>query len=267
MKRTLLVLGMILALAMTSMANVEPTSMDAEITSPTAGELIYENTLELRATEPSAAEDAELAWAVRSATDNPTCGTSQPDLAGWKGPHDDAASWVDLSFSADIDVSTWEAGEYCFAFNPAPFGDFRDTVFFYIVDEYAKVGGTIQMGEALRGNSPTHSFDGVVGNISESETVGSITVNDRDGVGYCTLTPTSLNIAGSAAGGDRALMRVDSTCLGDNLDFRVLDRDNDSDSLTRGGVYFPELGLTGEPEEPFFSWVPMDRGNNHVGTR
>ena len=238
----------------------------SQVLSPMSGEVVYQNTLSLMVEDLS---ENDVAWAVRPFTE--LCNNFSETLAGnvnVNNPND--YEWDGEKFNAEVDIETWDAGKYCFAFNTRDTGaasGSRLIQYFYIVDEYAKVGGTIGMGDAGPGNSATHSFDGVVGNAGSAGTVGSITVNDREGEGYCTLIPTSLNILASAAGGERALMYVNSTCWGDDLDFRVLDRDNNSSALTRGGVYFPELGLVSDGGDPFYNWVPMERGNNHVGMR
>lgn len=242
----------------------------AAITAPGSGEVVYENSLTLTANDPNienaTANDVHWALVAETNTDPRPC---TGDIKFNRVNHPYTFS-EDGFFEASVDLQGLEAGEYCFVFNTElenPEDGDRVVQYFYIVDEYAKVGGTIGIGKAGPGNSPTHSFDGVVGNAGSAGTVGSITVNDREGEGYCTLLPTSLNILASAAGGERALMYVNSTCWGDDLDFRVLDRDNNSSALTRGGVYFPELGLVSNGGDPFYNWVPMERGNNHVGTR
>ncbi len=125
----LAIVAMAIALAMSAMAGAFAAGHTG-ITSPTEGEIVITNVLELRAYEPGADADGVAAWAVRSADNNPDCGTSQPDLAGWQGPHADAASWDGTYFEADIEVSGWDRGEYCFAFNPEPFYENRHIVFF-----------------------------------------------------------------------------------------------------------------------------------------
>jgi len=290
MKRTLLVLGMVLALAMTAMASADVVDPDPGITSPTAGEVIYENTLELRASEPAADEDVEVAWAVRSAVNNPTCGTSQDDLAGWRGPQADAASWADGDFSADIDVSTWDAGEYCFAFNPHPYGEFRDTVFFYIVDEYAKVGGNVDNADylidnfsidlkELRGRQLSHAFEGVVGNAGSEGTVGSITVNYRQLDEYVTFYADNLKLS-AAAGVDVTDDEAKAEITAGDTQIIALDKDaapNPEKLVAPRGAM--ALRYAGTPTKSvyeidltpgsggFESWVPLVNGNVEVGIR
>ena len=127
------VMAMVIALAMSTMAGAFADGHTG-ITSPTDGEIIIADVLELRAYEPAADPEGVAAWAVRSAENNPECDTSQPDLAGWLGGtfQEDvgAVSWDGETFAVDIEVSGWDRGEYCFAFNPEPFYENRHTAFF-----------------------------------------------------------------------------------------------------------------------------------------
>jgi hypothetical protein len=96
---------------------------------------------------------------------------------------------------AELDISELSAGEYCFVFNTElanPDNGVRLVQWFYIVDDYVKIGGNIDNADyltedhddldlkALRGRGQlSHAFSGVVGDAGSAGIVGSISVNYR----------------------------------------------------------------------------------------
>jgi len=283
-KRSLLVLGMVLALALTSMANAEPDYPDPAITSPAAGEVIYENTLNLAGVD-SDAQDNNVQWAVRSET----CAIATGTVAGNVDGFDDDFAWEGGYFTATLlDISGLDAGEYCFVLNTTQgeAAGSRLTQEFYIVDEYAKVGGNVDNADylintfendlkELRGRQLSHAFEGVVGNAGSAGTVGSITVNYRQLDEYKVFVGDSLSL--SAAGGidvtdptaRAAVMTVNSSQI------ILLDKDASPD-FERGAAI---VRYEGDPSDSKYeidanpgetgadSWVPLVNGNVEVGTR
>ena len=151
---------------------------------------------------------------------------------------------------------------------------------FILLDEYVKVGGTLHMGGLDgKGNSPTHALDGVVGLVG-SDVYGSITVNYRELGEYVTYAATGLNFRDALGIGVTDSMAVGAINVISDLapgtgTILVLDRDA-SESFPRGAIIVRPFG---NPDDGDYeidatpgsggaaSWVPMDRGNNHTGTR
>ena len=263
----------------------------SEIYSPSDGEIIYSNNLELSAADPNVATAyTGVHWAVVSEGPGPS-GNNFAECLGTihfnKNNH--PYTWADGEFAASIDISSLPAGEYCFVFNTRldnpTYGD-RVWHYFTVVDKYAKVDGTIRMGEAEKGNSPTHAFEGVIGTVGNS-IVGSILVNYRLLGEYCSLTPRSTVLIGETAPGIgvtapvRANGLFDNSCGGTAVVW-ILGIDNgaidafgelryprgaiviwDTDN---GGKYDIDLDPSSRTD-PFNNWFPMARGNNVVGAR
>ena len=106
----------------------EEIVLSAEITSPSEGELVS-TTLDLAATYTGDPADP-LFWAVRA----DTCDTvASAIVLGNVDGFDDPYTWEDGEFSASFDVSGFDTGSYCFAFNPdGNNNDVRETVEFVI---------------------------------------------------------------------------------------------------------------------------------------
>jgi hypothetical protein len=264
----------------------------AGISAPTDGEIIFQNTLELSALDETATQSL---WAVRFNTCAANTGTVAGNVDGFSDPFNFDAGY----FEAEVDISGLDAGRYCFVFNS---GTNRYTQWFYIVDEYAKVSGTIKFDPAtppgdirpgapfdpMPGNSPTHAFSGFVGNAGVAGTVGSIDVNYRELGETCSFTATSLSLDDNAPGivgtGEnlRAVIRFESAC--GNGFFFALDKSiNLYTTLIgpRGGVVV-RVGVAGAsnagPVTDYHidntlgstggaSWVSLERGEAWVGTR
>ena len=284
MRKSFLTMAMVIALALGMMA---PAIADnhSEITSPTAGEVVYENALNLRVTDDS---DNPVAWAVRPHTE--ACDNYADTLAGNVNVDEpDDYVWDGSEFSAELDISDWDAGRYCFAFNTRDTGDddgSRLMQDFYIVDEYAKVGGNIDHADylidhhsdvelkELRGRQLSHAFSGVVGNIGD-ETVGSITVNYRQLDEHQTFEGAELSL--SAAGG---IGVDDPTARGavvavDGAEIILLDKDASGD-FPRGAAIVrphgvPSLSKYEIDNTPgstgVDSWIGLENGNVEVGIR
>ena len=289
MKRTMLVLGMVLALAMTAMAaSGEYEYPDPSITSPTAGEVIYENTLYLEASDPNVLEAGpqDVHWAVVTETEaNPMPCTGTIHFNRNNTPY----TFEGGEFRAEVDLTGLTGGEYCFVFNTElenPADGARIWNYFYIVDEYAKVGGNVDNADyliesfgslglkELRGNQLSHAFEGVVGNAG-SKTVGSITVNYRQLDKYVTFYGQSLTL--SAAGGidvDDSTARAAVMAVGGS-EIILLDKDASPD-FERGAAI---VRYDGAPSKSKYeidstpgdtgadSWVPLVNGNVEVGIR
>jgi hypothetical protein len=257
-----------------SLATVAPATSDSHpaITSPEAGQVVYENTLVLAAHD-SGVSDGDVNWAVRDG-----CAPGGTNFAGG-GPNvsgvDDPYTWEDGEFSATLDLSSWDAGEYCFIFNPVDTPT-RLLHVFYIVDDYVLVGGTLEHGESTgKGSSLTHSLDGVVGDAGTAGIVGSVAVNYRNLNETVTYFAADLLFRSAAGIGAHGPMDVAEITATDGAKIFVLDRDA-SESYPRGAVI---VRAEGSPSTSDYeidstpgstgadSWVPMDRGNNHTGTR
>jgi hypothetical protein len=67
------------------------------------------------------------------------------DVAGNVDGKTDVASGSFGAFNASLDISLWQSGLYCFVLNSGEGYATGSclTQYFYIMDEYAKVGGTI----------------------------------------------------------------------------------------------------------------------------
>jgi hypothetical protein len=258
-----------------------------EIFSPESGEVIYKNTLELSAADTSAfvLVDGNFVWnSARWAVRKGTCAASTGAVAGNVDGFSNASSWVDGYFSAELDATGFLAGEYCFVLNTelgAAQGN-RQTQIFYIVDKYAKVGGTIYLDNSRGdivpgGNSPTDTVDGVVGVAGTAGVVGSITVNYRLSNEYKTYEANAITFRNAAGIGVYDPMAVAEIRTSANDVLLVLDRDASPD-FPRGALIVRPEGWAADYDEDreidntpgqggADSWVPMHRGNNHVGTR
>lgn len=259
-----------MALALTAPAMADS---HAAIDSPGPGELVTTNTLELVAHDDTATT-GDVDWAVRDG-----CAPGGTNFAGG-GPRVDVVeehprTWDEGDFSATIDITDWDAGAYCFIFNPTE-TDTRLTQEFFVVDDHVKVGGTIAMGEDGRGNSPTHAVEGLVGDAGAAGIVGSITVNYRELDEQVTYEAASLDFR--AAGGVGAFdpRSVAEITTESGALILVLAADA-SDDFDRGALVVRVDGAPSDDEPREIdgspgssgadSWVPMDRGNNHTGTR
>ena len=273
MKRTLLVLGMVLALAMTAMASTAMESSGAEIISPTAGEVVYENTLYL---EAKSGDDESVNVAVRTTTP----GDDNCSLRGETVIYRDVSGKLRTDdagiYSESIDISTAEAGLYCFAFDPADAP--RISVKFYIVDHYVKAGGVVDatafdLDFEKRGNG-THAFEGWAADAGSSAGIlGEFTLNYRAGE-ECTYTPGELSITTSVTNPADDLVRVvlkdwDSTAGCERNDIRLLES-NANEFFPRGGIYTPgelDTGISSPPNPAVDFWVPLTHGNVHIYSR
>ena len=263
----------------------------AVITSPTAGEVVYENSLTLTANDPNIenATANDVHWALVAETDNdprPCTG----DIKFNRVNHPYTFS-EDGYFEAKVDLQDLEAGEYCFVFNTElenPDDGERVVHYFYIVDEYTKVGGNIDNADylvdnhsdanlsVLRGRGQlSHAFSGVVGNAGDAGIVGSVTVNYRQLKESVTYEAESLSFRaadGIGAGNANAVAEIGTEDGGIIL---VLDSNSSAD-YPRGAIIVrpdgdPGTGLYEIDDTPgtggAASWIPMENGNNHNGTR
>ena len=278
------VMALVIALAMSTMSAVVADGYPA-ITSPTADEVVYENLLYLSANDVDAEGNA-VRWAVRYETCD---AVADANRAGNVTGVDDPFTWEDGYFSAEVDITSWDAGRYCFVFN-TELGEadgVRLTQWFFIVDEYAKVGGNVDNADylltyhgdedlkVLRGAQLSHAFDGVVGNAGSSGTVGSITVNYRQLNEYVVFEGDSLSL--SAAGGisvtDPTARAAVLTVGGSEI--ILLDKDA-SDLFPRGAAI---VRYEGSPSHSIYeidntpgstgadSWIGLVNGNVEVGIR
>ena len=260
----------------------------AAISSPEMDQVVYENTLYLSAFHNETTVD-DVTWAVRLTSSESDAGClANTDVVGNVRDNDNEYEWDSDAgtFSASFDISDWEPGQYCFVVSSLEEEPTRLVQWFYIVDEYAKVGGTIGMGEAGRGNSPTHAFEGLIGNAGDAGIVGEVSINFRQLGETCTFTPGGLALrdapaivegdnvradlgGGSDLGGDDWI----NSC-GGTAHIILLDRDagamadNDGESYPRGAVVVDASdGIYSIESYPTPRWVGLERGNIHVGIR
>lgn len=249
-------------------AAAEPT-----ISAPSAGEVVYWNTLDLAGSDVDAADNT-VQWAVRAGT----CAANTGTVAGNVDGFADAYDWDLGYFTATLDISAWDAGEYCFVLNTTSgtATGARQTQLFYVVDEYAKIGGTLYyMGEMEKGSSPTHALDGVVGDAGAAGIVGSVTVNYRELGETVTYWADSLSFRAASGIGATDPMAVADIGTTTGATILVLDADASAD-FPRGAII---VRAEGSPSTSVYeidatpgttgadSWVSMDRGNNHTGIR
>lgn len=276
-------------------------SNSTSVTSPSLGSLIYGELIELSGVVAAEAEvfndfetDGGVAWAVRQrgaglADEGCNAPRGVAIVAGNVEGFTNYASLYEGSFSADVDAMNLPAGLYCFALNYPGAG--RDFVDFYIVDEYAKAGGRYYLDEvglgtdAIKGNSPTHAMEGVVGMAGGEGLVGSIRVNYRQLKEYKTFIPNDLSL-GSAAGigvtdgkARAEITAEDATYSGNTPTPQtviiLLDKDA-SEDFSRGAAI---VRYNGDPSMSYYeldrssgttgadSWVRPQRGNVEVGVR
>lgn len=149
---------------------------DNVITSPEDGEYIL-NDLHLEATYMDENTDMNdpVQWAVRKGT----CAAGTNTVAGNVDGKSDSYNWNYTEFTAMLDVSQWDAGEYCFVFNPKEDSgdeDIRLTREFYIVDGMVNGGGHILEGTGKKKDLYDISFGGSVVKIG-TEFMGNWEVN------------------------------------------------------------------------------------------
>lgn len=252
-----------------------------EIFSPAPSQVVYENLLELDAADTSAQSGTEfdpiwnnVQWAIRQST----CARSTGTVAGNVDGFSNGFSWEDGFFSAEIDATGFLAGEYCFVLNTtqgAAAGN-RQTQIFYIVDEYAKAGGTIYLpdegGILPPGNSPTDTVEGVVGIAGDAGVVGSITVNYRQVGTYVTYEAENLGFRAANGIGVSDPKAVGVVTAEGGAEILILDRKAATD-FPRGALVLrandcPTFEIDSTPcRTGADSWVPMEKGNNETGTR
>ena len=275
MKRTLLVLGMVLALAMTAMAaSGDYEYPDPGITSPMDGEVVYENTLYLAGHDTEAAEN-EVRWAVRFETCDAVAAANR---AGNVTGVDDPFTWADGKFESTVDISDWAAGEYCFVLN-TELGESegnRLTQEFYIVDAYVKAGGVVNMAEGIVRGNGTHALEGWVADAGSAGLLGEIEVNYRGLRDTCTFTPTALqfdaNLPGTGVRATIATTVSECAMQPSKATFFV----GESDLWDRGGIVVRPSGSTAASEYLIdntpgatggASWVQLTHGNVHIHQR
>lgn len=264
-----LITGSAAALLMFSGAAV---ANDPAIELPTVDEVVYTNTIELLGHDAAAAGN-QVQWAVRLGT----CARGTGTVAGNVDGFDDPFIWKDGAFETAVDATDWVAGRYCFVLNTmagAADGS-RLTQGFYLVDEFAKVGGTIGMGEQGSGGSPTHAFDGVVGNAGINGVVGSININYRKLKETLNFEAADLSLRDASGIGVEDGTAVADITTASGATILVLDRDASPD-FPRGAII---VRFNGGPSVNSYeidntpgqtgadSWVEMERGNNKVGVR
>ncbi len=275
MKRTFLVMAMVIGLAMSTMAGAIAGGHDPGIASPTAGEVVYENTLYLSGTD-TAAQENNARWAVRGPD---ACSSSNTEAGNVDGENDDF-KWEEGAFTATVDITGWDPGEYCFVLNTRQ-GVADGSLLiqnFYIVDEYAKVGGVLEADAGRKGNG-THAIEGLVGFAGDAGPVGSIEVNYRALGETCTLTPSNdLAIGGQASGVHetaevRAGGSFHNSCTPDTVTVAILGRGGVNTEYSDRGAFFVRHDPTESPyrvdidrdsNQPADNWVPMLKGNNIV---
>jgi len=280
--KNILVSGLaVAALGASGVAAADPS----EIITPEDGALVYSNTLVLSASDPNVAGAyTGVHWAVVSEGDGPS-GNNFAECLGiiHFNRNNQVYDWdYDTGeFESTIDISSLPAGEYCFVFNTVlenPDNGDRIWHYFTVVDDYAKVGGTIQMGGTGRGNSPTHAFDGAIGTVGSS-VVGSILVNYREHGEYCSLSPRNSVSIGDTAGGIgvtepvRANGLFDNSC-GGTADVWILGKGNGLEAYPRGAIYIRytddgkyDIDVNPDSSDPAENWYPVARGNIEVGER
>lgn len=259
----------------------------SEIVTPGDGVLVYSNTLVLSASDPNVVNQGTgVHWAVVSQGAGPS-GDNFAECFGIihfnRVNHPYSWEYATGEFESTIDISALPAGEYCFVFNTRlenPDNGDRIWHYFTVVDKYAKVGGTIQMGQAGRGNSPTHAFDGAIGTVGSS-VVGEILVNYRVYGEYCSFSPrNSVKIAETAPGIGvtvpvRANGLFDNSC-GGTANIWILGKGNGLDEYPRGAIVIWDTADSGKYDidldptsrtDPANNWFQMARGNNEVGVR
>lgn len=269
----------VLAVGMLGMASAQAQEPKVGIEAPKMGEVVYQNSLELNAFDETAAGNSAR-WALRQGT----CAASTGTVAGNVDGYADQFDWNDGEFSADVDASSLLGGEYCFVLNTqqgSAAGN-RLTQVFYIVDDYAKVGGTIHLDDDRgdgppRGASPTDTVEGVVGMAGVVGVVGAISVNYRQSGIHKTYDASQLSFRAAIGIGVSNPMAVADIGTDDGDTILVLDRGASSD-FPRGALIVRPAGWRSDYDEALEidstpgatgadSWVPMERGNNHVGTR
>lgn len=260
---------------------------DADIIYPGADGIVHENEITLLGRDLSAIDNTAR-WAVRAGT----CAAGTNTVAGNVDGFSDDFTWVAGEFSADVNFVGLDGGMYCFVLNTqlgAAEGH-RLTQEFYLVDEYVIAGGTLQYDPDPDsefdppGKSYTHALDGAIGNAGTLGTVGFLHVNYRELKENCLFTPGTLALSAATGVGVTADLKgnvtgVDGSCPGgstEDASIYVLDRDGNRDLFPRGAVI---LRWEGGPTQNDYeidgsvgrtgadSWVPLVRGNAHVGVR
>lgn len=283
---------------------------NAEIYSPMPDEKIFSDTLGLVASDPSAAGN-DINWAVRISDNNPNCSKGPDNIynvfGNVEGMTDGDGGWSAETgnFGATFNITHLDAGAYCFAFNTTvgEADGVRLVQDFYIVNTYGKVSGGFRFGESItvRGNSPTHAFEGFIADAGGSGLIGSFFVNYRELGVTCTFSPgddTSIEILGTEgegsdhpAGVRTIFNNLKGGCsdgsLTDSARFFILERgailgnraDGDSGGLTQaprgavvvrwdGGPTVNDLEIDATPGEGGVdSWIILERGNGVVGIR
>jgi len=105
-----------------------PFYVSPGIISPEVGDTIYKDELLNLEARDFEASSGGVRWAVRYGT----CAAGTNTVAGNVDGKNDSFGWEDGIFTSDLDISEWDAGQYCFIFNPRNGG--RYTQDFIIAD-------------------------------------------------------------------------------------------------------------------------------------
>ncbi|MFT5849794.1 MAG: hypothetical protein ACI9H6_000613 [Patiriisocius sp.] len=115
---------------------VEEAVAALEITNPAVDgtTLSGEHTFAAEYTDDDPTVD-HINWAIRAGT----CAAGTNTVAGNVDGFNDAWSFVGIDFTTTVDMTTWDAGEYCLVVNPSEGGgeDLRETRSFFIEDTIA----------------------------------------------------------------------------------------------------------------------------------
>jgi len=115
---------------------VEEAKATLEITNPGADGMTLsgEHTFEAEYVDDDETVD-HINWAIRAGT----CAAGTNTVAGNVDGFSDAWSFTGIDFTTTIDMSSWDAGEYCLVVNPNEGGgeDLRETRSFFIEDTIA----------------------------------------------------------------------------------------------------------------------------------
>ncbi len=274
MKKTMLVMAMVIALAMSTMAGAIAEDHDPGITSPTAAEVVYENTLNLTGTD-TAAKDNNARWAVRGPD---ACSSNNTEAGNVDGENDDFA-WEGGDFTATVDITGWDSGEYCFVLNTEQGGADGSRLIqnFYIVDDYVVVDASID--KALNSydpdtGKPDYSVSGVVGLYGTEGLAGELELRYHNPKISCQvdLTTGTAQLARYGPDPDAARLQMKDVAYdcnnGDAGEFALIQILEPGFEGPNGATFVSEGGgVSGDGDYDLVGtfdesrdWVPLDRG-------
>jgi hypothetical protein len=243
----------------------EPVLPVGDITSPDEGEIVSgTTTLVAVYTDDNPEDEDAVQWAVRVGE----CEVSSETVFGNVDGFDDDSVWNGSLFTAEIDTTTVENGEYCFIFNPTDDEgetDVRETVSFFILNEEdpEEFETSITVTKVIvnddGGTATTSDFQLLVGAM---EVESGVEAEIEAGTYVVAEFGTSTSDYVATFSGDCDADGDITINEGDNLECTITNNDIPTDALQCEAI---ELDLFSDESAP--GWVAVDNATSTEGNQ